>query len=196
MIDKEHGGYVDAHVHVWSNDLQNYPLGHGFTVQDMNPAVYLPNQILHDAQPWGVDRVVLVQMSYYGFDNSFMLEAIKHSPKVFRGIAIVDGKGEGTEVQMRSLAGQGIRGFRLYPEEVTLSVLGGEGYRKMFRCGAEERLAICLLMNPNSLADLERHCQDFPDTPVVVDHLARIGIYDKVVSRMQWIIFFVHLNCF
>jgi predicted TIM-barrel fold metal-dependent hydrolase len=77
---------------------------------------------------------------------------------------------------MRSLAKLGIRGFRLYPEEVSLSVLDREGFRKMFRCGAEERLAMCLLMNPDSLPVVDRHCQKFPDTPVVVDHLARIGM--------------------
>ena len=164
MSEKKRKGYIDAHVHVWTNDLQKYPLTPEFTVQDMNPSAYFPDQILRDARPSGVDRIVLVQMSYYGYDNSFMLEAIKQSPKVFRGIAIVDGKGDGPDVQMRSLAKLGIRGFRLYPEEITLSVLGGEGFRKMFRCGAEERLALCLLINPNSLSDLDRHCQEFPDT--------------------------------
>ena len=176
MNEKKRGGYIDAHVHVWTNDLQKCPLGPGFMAQDMNPAAYVPDQILRDARPSGVDRVVLVQMSYYGYDNSFMLEAIKESPNVFRGIAIVDGKGEQPDAQMRSLAKLGVRGFRLYPEEVSLSVLEQAGFRKMFQCGAEQRLAMCLLMNPDSLSVVDRHCQKFPDTPVVVDHLARIGM--------------------
>ncbi len=176
MSDQQPTGYIDAHVHIWTNDFHKYPLGAGFAVQDMNPATYFPHQILHDAGSHGVDRVVLVQMSYYGFDNSFMLEAIQQSPKVFRGIAIIDGKGEAPDAEMRRMAKLGIRGFRLYAEEISLSVLDREGYRKMFRCGAEERLALCPLVNPNSLSDLDRHCQKFPDTPVVVDHLARIGM--------------------
>ena len=176
MNEKKRGGYIDAHVHVWTNDLQKCPLGPGFMAQDMNPAAYVPDQILRDARPSGVDRVVLVQMSYYGYDNSFMLEDIKEFPNVFRGIAIVDGKGEKPDTQMRSLAKQGVRGFRLYPQEVSRSVLELEGFRKMFQCGAEQRLAMCLLMNPDSLSVVYRHCQKFPDTPVVVDHLPRIGM--------------------
>jgi len=176
MSQTGRGNYIDAHVHVWTDDLRKYPLAPGYTTQDMKPRAYFPDEILRDARPCGVDRVVLVQMSYYGFDNSFMLEAIKQSPKAFRGIAIVDGKGGEPDAQMRSLAKLGVRGFRLYPEEVSEPILEREGFRKMFRCGAEERLPLCLLMNPDSLSFVDRHCQKFPDTPVVVDHLARIGM--------------------
>jgi len=46
----------------------------------------------------------------------------------------------------------------------------------MWRCGAEHELAICLLINPEHLPAVDRMCQRFPDTPVVIDHLARIGL--------------------
>src|SRR5436309_1976594 len=45
----------------------------------------------------------------------------------------------------------------------------------MFRCGAKERLALCPLIGPDALAAVGRQCDRFPDTPVVIDHLARIG---------------------
>jgi len=173
---REHGNYIDAHVHIWTNDLRNYPLGAGFTAEDMNPPAYLAQDILCDAQPCGVDRVVLVQMSYYGLDNSFMLDAIKERPEVFRGIAVVNGKGKDPDTQMRRFARMGVRGFRLYPEEVADAVLEQGGFRKMFLSGAEERLSLCLLMNPDSLAVVDKQCRKFPDTPVVIDHLSRIGM--------------------
>ena len=176
MTEDHSGAYIDAHVHVWTDDLQRYPLARPFTIRDMKPPVYSPEQIVREARPSGVDRVVLVQMSYYGFDNSFMLEAIKQAPQVFRGIAVVDGNGPAPDVQMRALAKFGVRGFRLYPDEVLLATRGREGFRKVFQCGAEERLAICLLTNPDALRDTDRQCEEFPDTPVVIDHLARIGM--------------------
>ena len=34
---------------------------------------------------------------------------------------------------------------------------------------------MCLLVNPNDLPVVDRKCEEFPDTPVVIDHMARIG---------------------
>src|SRR6266545_4484113 len=79
---------IDAHVHVWTNDFAKYPLAQGFTPAQMKPPVFLPEEILRHARPSGVDRIVLIQMSYYRFDNSYMLDAIRRRPRVFRGIAI------------------------------------------------------------------------------------------------------------
>jgi predicted TIM-barrel fold metal-dependent hydrolase len=45
----------------------------------------------------------------------------------------------------------------------------------MWRCGAERRLALCPLINPDALHGLDRMCARFPDTLVVIDHIARIG---------------------
>ena len=59
----------------------------------------------------------------------------------------------------------------------------------MFRCGAKERLAMCLLINPDALGNVGELCQKFPDTPIVIDHLARIGmtgsIRDQDVAQLM-----------
>jgi predicted TIM-barrel fold metal-dependent hydrolase len=47
--------------------------------------------------------------------------------------------------------------------------------KKMWRAGAEERLAMCALIGPDALPSIDRMCSEHPNTPVVVDHLARIG---------------------
>jgi predicted TIM-barrel fold metal-dependent hydrolase len=169
--------YIDAHVHVWTADVKKYPLASGFTIRDMKPAAYLPEDLMRDAQKNGVNRIVLVQMSYYGFDNSFMLDTIRESPQVFRGVAVIDRRGKSPDAEMRKLAEEGVRGFRLYPGEIdSASASGEEGLSKMFRCAAEERLGLCLLINPDELPAVSQQCQKFPDAPVIIDHLARIGM--------------------
>jgi len=45
----------------------------------------------------------------------------------------------------------------------------------MWRTGAKRKLAMCPLVNPNALASIDRMCAKHPDTPVVIDHLARVG---------------------
>jgi len=168
--------FIDAHVHIWTDDFAKYPLAPGFTKADMKPAVFRAEDLLERSRPSGVNRIALVQMSYYGFDNSYMLGAIRRWPRVFRGIAIVDAESTNPDVKMRELARKGVRGFRIYPPAGSSAKwLAGDGIAKMFICGAQHRLAMCLLANPDDLPAVGRKCEEFPDTPVVIDHMARIG---------------------
>ena len=66
-------GFIDAHVHLWTRDFLKYPLAPGVNAADMQPSAFLPSDILRHATPSGVTRIVLVQMSYYRTDNSYML---------------------------------------------------------------------------------------------------------------------------
>jgi predicted TIM-barrel fold metal-dependent hydrolase len=168
--------YIDAHAHVWTDDLANYPFAPSFKAEDAKPSSFLPEDLLAQALPCGVDRVVLVQMSYYGSDNSYMLDVIEEHPGVFAGIGIVDWNGAEPEEEMSWMGECGVRGFRIYPRGVPVEQwLDGEGFARMFRAGAEHRLALCPLINPDGLASLSRRCEQFPETPVIIDHLCRIG---------------------
>jgi predicted TIM-barrel fold metal-dependent hydrolase len=68
--------YIDAHAHVWTPDTIHYPLAKGFKKEDMNPASFTAEELLKHAKPVGVNRVNLIQMSFYGFDNSYMTDMI------------------------------------------------------------------------------------------------------------------------
>jgi predicted TIM-barrel fold metal-dependent hydrolase len=46
---------------------------------------------------------------------------------------------------------------------------------RMWKCGAEEGLAMCHLIDPDSLPAVDRMCRNHPETPVVIDHMCRIG---------------------
>ena len=69
---------------------KRYPLAAGFTVADMQPPSFTPDELLAQARPAASSRVVLIQMSFYGFDNRYMLEAIRDYPGVFSGVAVID----------------------------------------------------------------------------------------------------------
>jgi predicted TIM-barrel fold metal-dependent hydrolase len=174
---------IDAHVHIWTNDFSRYPLPVGFSAKEMKPAVFLPEDILRYAQPNNVNRIVLIQMSYYGLDNSYMLDTIRRSPQVFRGVAAINWKGSDPDLTMRELAKEGVRGFRIFPQgKFSDRCLDGAGLDKMFRYGASARLAICFLINPNALEAVGRRCERFPETPVVIDHLARVGMTGRIAE--------------
>jgi predicted TIM-barrel fold metal-dependent hydrolase len=174
-------GYIDAHVHVWTPDVKKYPLAPGYKPADMKPPSFTPEELFAHARPCGVSRIVLIQMSFYKFDNSYMLEAMKAFPGVFSGVAIVDHAQNDVVAKMRDLAKQGVRGFRLAPfADDPVKYFAAKGIDAMWRTGAEDNLKMCLLINPNALPTVDKLCEKYPDTPVVIDHFARIGADGKI----------------
>lgn len=63
--------YIDGHAHVWTSDTVHYPLAKGFKKEDMRPASFTAEELLKHAKAVGVNRVNLIQMSYYGTDNHY-----------------------------------------------------------------------------------------------------------------------------
>jgi predicted TIM-barrel fold metal-dependent hydrolase len=61
--------YIDAHVHVWTPDTAHYPLAAGFKRENMQPRSFTPEELFKHTRPNNVDRINLIQMSFYGFEN-------------------------------------------------------------------------------------------------------------------------------
>ncbi len=169
--------YIDAHSHVWTPDTAHYPLAAGFRRAIMQPPSFTVEELQTEMKEVGVNRVVLIQMSFYGYDNSYMLDTIERFPGQFAGVAVIDQNGLHPEVRMGRLKKQGVTGFRIYPKDQPVAHwLDNEGLRKMFAYGAKEQLNMCCLIDPDALPALDKTCREFPDTPVVIDHLCRIGV--------------------
>jgi len=177
-------GYIDAHVHVWTPDTVAYPLAAGFTKAGMAPPSFTPEQLFAHCRPEGVDRIVLIQMSYYATDNSYMLDMMAKYRGVFGGVAIVDESKADVAATMVALKAKGVRGFRITPGKRALDAwLGSKGMATMWKTGAEQWLAMCGLINPEALPLFDKMCESFPDTPVVIDHFARLGMAGAVKER-------------
>ncbi|MCE5238580.1 amidohydrolase [bacterium] len=173
--------YIDCHVHVWTDEFARFPLAPGFSPEEMEPPVFTPEDLIAVAEPCDVDRIVLVQMSYYGTDNSYMLDAIRTYPGVFGGIAVIDPNAADVEEHMTRLAEEGVRGFRIQPGRSPAGDwLDTPGYHRMFARAASTGQSLCCLINPDSLPALDRMCTAYPQTPVVIDHLCRLGIEGDV----------------
>lgn len=169
--------FIDAHVHVWTPDTNRYPLAEGFQKKDMVPPSFTPAELFEHCKPQGVARIVLIQMSFYKFDNSYMLDAIAEHPGVFSGVGIVDENRPDLHAELKSLASKGVRGFRLYTDKQRAeSWLNSAAMKRMWTLGADEGLAMCLLANPDALPAVHKLCEMFPKTRVVIDHFARIGV--------------------
>ena len=171
-------GWIDAHSHIWTSDLNRYPLAVGQTVDALKPRDFTAEQLIEQGRPLGVTRFVLIQHKpYHGLDNSILLDAIAQHPGRFSAVACVEAAGPNPRGDMLRLASGGVRGFRIRPDE------GGadrwshsDGMNAMWRCAGETGLAICPLINPDALPEVDVMATRFPDTTVVLDHFARVGI--------------------
>lgn len=169
-------GYIDAHVHVWTDDYDSYPFAEGHDPDKAVPRTFFADDILGRARPCGVDRVVLVQMSYYNTDNSYMLQVMGDHPGVFGGIGVVDSDGAAPDEDMLALAASGVYGFRVSGRGASAETwCDSSGFTRMFAAGAQHRLALCPLIGVDALPALARRCREFPQTPVIIDHLCLIG---------------------
>jgi predicted TIM-barrel fold metal-dependent hydrolase len=168
-------GYIDAHSHVWSPDLARWPRRASSMVTVPLPLSFTPEELLAQSRPCGVTGAVLIQMSFYGFDNSYILHAVAQDREHFVGVAVVDHTAPAVEEEMRRLADGGVRGFRLGFRDRPADWAESAAMDRFWRLAGENRLAICPLLGPESLPAIGRLCSRHPSTTVVIDHLARIG---------------------
>lgn len=175
--------YIDAHSHIWTPDVGHYPLAEGFKPSDMQPPSFTAQELLATCRPSGVGRVNLIQMSYYKFDNSYMLDMIKLHPDRFVGTAIIDPLGEGQAGAMKDLLSKGVHAFRIQPsygERPPASWLEPAGYEAMFATAAQTGQALSCLIDPAGFAEIDRMCRKHPETKVIIDHLGRIGVDGEI----------------
>jgi len=173
--------WIDAHVHVWTPDTNKYPLAESFNVADMAPASFTPDDLFAHCKPQGVAKVVLIQMSFYRFDNQYMLDSMEKHPGVFAGVAIVDESKPDVVSTMNVLGKKGVRGFRLYADRRKASAWkDSSGMKQMWSHAADSGQSMCLLADPDALPTVNAMCERFPKTQVVIDHFARIGVTGSI----------------
>jgi len=99
----------DAHFHVFG-PAQRYPYGSDLRYQPP----YAPLEAyLKLAQRIGFERFVLVQPSAYGFDNAYMLDAMRQmDPAIRRGVVDLD-ETSVTDAQLAGWHALGVRGIRI-----------------------------------------------------------------------------------
>ena len=172
------GGYIDAHSHIWTRDLAKYPLAGKQTVDDLQPGSFTAEELLELAGRNGVGRVVLIQHKpYHGLDNSYITDSIAKFPGRFSGVACIEADQAHPEADMDRLGKLGMRGFRIRPGEGGKTLWkDSAGMCAMWAHAAKQGSAICPLIGPDDLPQVDVMCTKYPDTHVVIDHFARIGM--------------------
>lgn len=97
---------IDTHAHIF---LQDLPMVAGRRYSPDYDAMV--EQYLAHLDSCGLSHGVLIQPSFLGTDNHFMVEALQRFPERLRGVAVVDP--DVSDVQLDTLADAGVVGVRL-----------------------------------------------------------------------------------
>jgi len=160
-----HGGAWDCHVHVFDAGAPVLP-GH------YRPTTRSLAEIESRAAAEGVTRLVLVQPSVYGTDNSLLLHALRARAGRHRGVAVV--APDVSDAQLDELHAAGVRGVRLNQ----VSPVGARWHPAEMLRGLAPRLRerdwhVQWYLHRAQLADVVP-LQDQTGLTFVFDHLAGI----------------------
>jgi predicted TIM-barrel fold metal-dependent hydrolase len=131
----------------------------------------------------GFQRIVLVQPSVYGTDNSVLVRALRRRPGIHRGVVVLSGR-EST-AQLRELHDAGVRGVRFN----LVSPVGSEwGTARATLEALAPRLRalgwhVQWYVNAPDLASVAE-CQAATGLPFVLDHLA--GLTPSAQAAGTW----------
>ncbi|MEU2234080.1 amidohydrolase family protein [Streptomyces vietnamensis] len=153
----------DTHAHVFTRGLLLAP-GRRYTPDyDATVDAYLS---LLDAHDLAVG--VLVQPSFLGTDNSYLLDALGKAPERLRGVAVIDSETPGEELDR--LAEAGVCGIRLNLISRPVPPLGERHWQRLAHELATRGLHLEVQAQERQWEELEPWLLRWPGA-VVIDHL-------------------------
>jgi predicted TIM-barrel fold metal-dependent hydrolase len=156
----------DCHVHIF--DPARFPY--------MAKRVYTPPEALIEdlielQKALRMDRVVIVQPSVYGADNSCTLDAVRKLGVHARGVVVIDKDTSQTEID--EMAAAGVRGIRLNLNTTPNGEIDADGSKRTLDLAVEQIHGrgwhIQFYTRPHVIAALKSHIEQLP-FPVVFDH--------------------------
>lgn len=163
---------VDTHVETWNF---NFPFNHPENPR-LNVTIEAPieNQV-EQMKEFGIDRAVLINPRYYGWDNSYVANCIKRFPDLFVGHGLLNPEDPRIANNLRYwVEGHGFSGMRFSPIYHPKSTwLNSPEHYSLWR--EAERLGVVFnfYIAPHQMPMLEDMAGRFPDVKIVVDHAGK-----------------------
>jgi D-galactarolactone isomerase len=162
----------DTHIHIYD---PSYP-------QASNAKMPAPTASVQDYKylqdKLGTQRVVVVQPSVYGFDNSCTLDSIaafNRDHDVARGVAAIHD--DISQQELMSLRDKGIRGIRFFM--LNGGMLKWAQLDKQAKIAADMGWPVHLVVDPKELPQREKQIKNWPCRLV----LAHLGMFQQPVSE-------------
>lgn len=163
---------IEPHVHVWTLDTERYPWAPGTASPPRESAT--AEELLQTLDANGVAAAVLVQVIYYGYDNSYAADALRRYPGRLAGVCLVDPQDPDAPRKLEyEVRERGFSGLRLRPSHDRASTwLSDPATFPLWQKAAELGVTISLLVHVEQLKMLPAPVERFPQVPVIIDHMA------------------------
>jgi predicted TIM-barrel fold metal-dependent hydrolase len=167
---------VDCHTHVVSSDHETYPLN----PRELSGEWYLDGpasaeDLARDMADSGVSHAVLVQgVGAYRYDNRYAADAAAASPETFVSACAIETEASGAPGELTYWVDErGMRGVRLFAlSREGPSWLADKATFPVWERAAELGAHIIVTILPHQLDELDQVLQQFPTSPVSLDHCA------------------------
>ena len=185
-IERPKGPLVDTHVHLFGADLKRFPLAPNATYK---PTPLPVEEYVRFATSVGIDHAVIVHPEPYQDDYRYLEYAFSKepSPLFFKGVCLLDPTAHETPDRLSSIVGNNPRrivGLRIHETHKpgTPSLTEGPIKDRDMRSPAMKAtwrrvqqlgLAIQMHFLPYYATGIYELAAQFPDVPVILDHLAR-----------------------
>lgn len=156
---------IDGHAHVFSRELDLTSARRYSPDYDATLAMYQGNLRTH-----GLSHGVLVQPSFLGTDNRYLLDALRQAPEQLRGVVVVDRSADRATLQ--EMDQLGVVGIRLNLMGKALPDFSDPQWKTLFSHIAELDWHVELHRHVADLPGLVRALMPF-GVKIVVDHFGR-----------------------
>jgi predicted TIM-barrel fold metal-dependent hydrolase len=171
---------IDIHPHIVSPDTKKYPLnplgGTQSTWSQERPTTY--DDLLRAMDEAGVAKAAIVHSSTaYGFDNSYVADAVKVVPSRFTGVYSIDVMARDAVKVFDHWLGRGCSGMRLFttgstiPDQTTW--FADPQTYPFWEHAAAKNIPVCVQMRQEGIPLLRQIMDKFPKVTIILDHLSR-----------------------
>ena len=162
---------IDSHVHVWKHDPA-YPWAKETTHPPRQDAT--PEMLLELMRANGVERSVLVQVVHYRWDNSYLADALRQYPDLFRGIGRVNPEDPAAPDHLSDVARErGFVGLRIAPPADPRGDWSrGPLMDPLWTRCRDLKMSMSILASVERIPDVARVIERFQDIDVIIDHMA------------------------
>lgn len=163
---------IDTHVETWNF---NFPFNHPENPR-LNVTIEAPieNQV-EQMKEFGVDRAVLINPRYYGWDNSYVANCIKRFPELFVGHGLLNPLDPRIANNLRYWVKEhGFSGMRFSPIYHPKSTwLNSKEHYPLWREAEKLGVVFNFYIAPHQMPMLEDMAGRFPGVKIIVDHAGK-----------------------
>jgi L-fuconolactonase len=176
---------IDIHPHIVSPDTKAYPLaplgGTQSTWSSERPTTY--DDLLRAMDEAGVAKAAIVHSSTaYGYDNSYVADAVKAVPSRFTGVYSIDILAPDAIKTFDYWLGRGCTGMRLFTTGSTLpnqaTWFADPKSYPFWEHAATKNIPVCVQMKQEGIPLLREVMDKFPKVTIILDHLSRTPFED------------------